>query len=101
MAICPDPRGPQVDRPDFVEGQIDALEAIERAFMDSIDEVIHDLDVLDVREGLDATFSGNSPLEQYAADLDLAALDMEAAIRSALQQARWKLARVQKGEVSL
>lgn len=96
MGVCPDPRGPMVDRTDFIEGQIDALEAIERAFMDTIDEVIHDLDALEVRGQLDATFSGNSLLEQYAADLDLAALDMEAAIRNALQQARWKLARMQK-----
>lgn len=99
MAICPDPRGPMVDSPDFVEGQIDALMMLLQAFDDDLGGVLHDSDFVDLRQTLDSTFGGNSQVEQFAADMEAAAMDLESKLRSELQQARWKLARLQKAEV--
>lgn len=100
MAICPDPRGPLVDRSDFIEGQIDALQTLLLAFEDDLGGVLHDSDFVDLRQALDCTFSGNTPVEQFAADVEIAAIELEAKLRSELQQARWKLARLQQGEAS-
>jgi hypothetical protein len=100
MALCPDARGPLVDRPDFVEGQIDMLESLIRAFDDDLGGVLHDSDFVDLRQTFDSSFSGNTPVEQFAADMEAAAMDLETKLKSELQQARWKLARLQKVEAA-
>lgn len=92
-AICPDPRGPMVDRPDFIEGRLDALDEISGRFEEYFADHLGDPAFLAVRETLDAHDADNSPLQQYAADLDLGAILLETAIREAIQQARWKLGR--------
>jgi hypothetical protein len=94
MATCPDPKGQLVDRPDFLEGQIDALQTLLHAFEDDLGGVLHDSDFVDVRSALDSTFGGNTPVEQFAADMEAAAMDLESKLRSELQQARWKLAKI-------
>ncbi len=86
---------PMVDRPDYVEGQIDALTDMLSVFEHRLEKHLDDIGVLEIREILDADNpDGNTPLQQYAADLDVGALMMGAAIRDALQHARWKLKRV-------
>ena len=96
MNGCPDPRGPRVDRADFIAGQIDALEALLRAYQD-VEDVLHDARFLELREQLDLTFSGNGTLDQFAAELEGGARDIGTTIRDALQHARWKLARGKGG----
>ena len=99
MALCPDPRGPLVDREDFLEGQIDALVAMQRAYHESVGEILHDPQLVEVRLTLDSSFTGNTAIDQYAADLDCAAMDVGTTIDQALQSARWKLGKVKRGEV--
>lgn len=100
MAICLDPRGPLVDRPDFIEGQIDVLQRLVETFEhDELSAVLGDPRFVEVRETLDATFVGNTPTEQFAAELEISAMELESKLRDELTLARRKLAQLRQAEV--
>lgn len=84
--IVPEPGPPLVERPDFLEGSIDALTEILGRYHDlerARDEFMY--------QGVDPETLG--PLvEELHAEAGL----LGTHIRDALQQARWKLARVQR-----
>jgi hypothetical protein len=94
---CPDPRGPLIEREDFLEGSIDALREILEKYAEHVGE-LRDANAEAVVM-LAATEPRNE-IEEYAEALDTGTGLLGTVIREALQQARWKLERVQKAEAA-